>query len=461
MHGPRDFSALIEELRGTPGANLSTTPAVREHHSRGESHHAAALPHAVVFPESTEAVQGVVLACAAHRCPIVPFGAGSSLEGHVNPIHGGVSIDMTRMNNVLRVSADDLDATVQAGVTRKQFEKHLRATGLIFHLDPGADATLGGMAATRASGTTAVRYGTMREAVLGLTVVLADGRIIRTGGRARKSSSGYDLTKLFVGSEGTLGVITELTLRLHGRPEALAAATCHFESIEQAVRTVITTIQLGIPVARIELLDDVQVDAVNRFSKLSYPVFPTLFFEFHGLSDRDVTEQAEAVGDIAAENGGRAFARALTPEARAALWQARHDAYYAALAMRPGCRGWTTDACVPISRLADCIVETRADISASHLEAALVGHVGDGNFHMIFPVNPDHPADIEEAERLSTRLVERTLAMGGTCSGEHGVGLGKMKFLEREHGEALSVMRTIKAALDPLGIMNPGKMLGA
>ncbi|HVJ26481.1 MAG TPA: FAD-linked oxidase C-terminal domain-containing protein [Vicinamibacterales bacterium] len=460
MPEPRDFAAVIEELRSIPGANLSTTTAVREHHSRGESHHAAALPHAVVFPESTEAVQAIVLACARHRCPIVPFGAGSSLEGHVNPIHGGVSIDMTRMNNVLRVSADDLDATVQAGVTRKQFEKYLRPTGLIFHLDPGADATLGGMAATRASGTTAVRYGTMRDAVLGLTVVLADGRIIKTGGRARKSSSGYDLTKLFVGSEGTLGVITELTLRLHGRPEALAAATCHFESIEQAVRTVITTIQLGIPVARIELLDEVQIDAVNKFSKLSYPVFPTLFFEFHGLSERDVTEQAEAVGELAAENGGLGFARALTPEARAALWQARHDAYYAALAMRPGCRGWTTDACVPISRLADCIVETRADISASHLVAALVGHVGDGNFHMIFPIDPDNAADVAEAERLSHRLVERTLAMGGTCSGEHGVGLGKMKFLEREHGEALDVMRTIKAALDPLGIMNPGKMLG-
>lgn len=459
MPARRDFSTLVETLRGISGANLSTTTAVREHHSRGESHHAAVLPDAVVFPESTEAVQAIVLACSAHHCPIVPFGAGSSLEGHVNPVHGGVSIDMTRMNSVLRVSADDLDATVQAGVTRKQFEKHLRPTGLIFHLDPGADATLGGMAATRASGTTAVRYGTMKEAVLGLTVVLADGRIIKTGGRARKSSSGYDLTKLFVGSEGTLGVITELTLRLHGRPEALAAATCHFETIEQAVRTVITTIQLGVPVARIELLDDVQVDAVNKFSKLSYPVFPTLFFEFHGLSERDVTEQAEAVSEIASDNGGLAFARALTPEARAALWQARHDAYYAALAMRPGCRGWTTDACVPISRLADCIVETRADISASHLEAALVGHVGDGNFHMIFPVNPDDEADVAEAERLSNRLVERTLAMGGTCSGEHGVGLGKMKFLEREHGEAVNVMRTIKAALDPLGVMNPGKML--
>ncbi|HJR61755.1 MAG TPA: FAD-linked oxidase C-terminal domain-containing protein [Vicinamibacterales bacterium] len=458
MSGPA-FEAVIEELRGIVGANLSTAGAVREHHSRGESHHAAALPDAVVFPETSDDVQAVVRACARHGCPIVPFGAGSSLEGHVNALQGGVSIDMTRMNRVLRVSADDLDATVEAGVTRKQFEKHLRPTGLIFHLDPGADATLGGMAATRASGTTAVRYGTMRDAVLGLKVVLADGRVISTGGRARKSSSGYDLTKLFVGSEGTLGVITELTVRLHGRPEALASATCYFDDIESAVRTVITTIQLGIPVARIELLDEVQIEAVNRFSRLAYPVFPTLFFEFHGLSDRDVTEQAEAVGEIAADHGGHAFARALTPEARAELWQARHDAYYAALAMRPGSRGWTTDACVPISRLADCIVETKRDIAASHLVAALVGHVGDGNFHMIFPVNPDDPAEIAEAEWLSDRLVERALSMGGTCSGEHGVGLGKKKFLAREHGASLDVMRAIKQTLDPQGIMNPGKLL--
>ena len=460
---PDDFKPasemLLAELSNIPGANLAVAAAVREHHARGESHHAAGLPDAVVFPETNADVQAIVAACAKHRCAIVPFGAGSSLEGHVNAVHGGISIDMTRMNKVLRVSADDLDATVQAGITRKQLDKHLRSTGLVFHLDPGADATLGGMAATRASGTTAVRYGTMRDAVLGLSVVLADGRLITTGGRARKSSSGYDLTKLFVGSEGTLGVITELTLRLHGRPEALAAATCHFPDIESAVRAVITTIQLGIPVARIELLDEVQVEAVNRFSHLSYPVFPTLFFEFHGLTERDVTEQAELVGEIVAEHGGAGFERAITPEARALLWQARHDAYYAALAMRPGCRGWTTDACVPISRLAECIVETKRDIAGSHLVAALVGHVGDGNFHMIFPVNPDDPADLIEAERLSDRLAERAISMGGTCTGEHGVGLGKRKFLEREHGEGLDVMRAIKRTLDPKGIMNPGKML--
>ena len=453
------IETLLEELRAIDGARLSTAFAIREHHARGESHHPAALPDAVVFPETNEDVQAIVRACARHRCPIVAFGAGSSLEGHVNAIHGGVSADMSRMNRVLRVNADDLDATVQAGVTRKQLEKHLLSTGLVFHLDPGADATLGGMAATRASGTTAVRYGTMREAVLGLSVVLADGRLIATGGRARKSSSGYDLTKLFVGSEGTLGVITELTLRLHGRPEAQAAATCQFDDIESAVRTVITTIQLGIPVARIELLDEVQMDAVNKYSKLSFAPLPTLFFDFHGLSVEDVAAQADAVAEIATEHGGRSFERGLTPEARAQLWHARHEAYYAALAMRPGSRGWTTDACVPISRLAECIVETKKDIKASHLVAAMVGHVGDGNFHMIFPVNPDDPHDLAEAERLSERLAERAIAMGGTCSGEHGIGVGKMKYLAREHGEALEVMKLIKRTLDPDNIMNPGKLL--
>src|SRR5688572_7416207 len=422
-------AALAADLGALLGDRCTTNPTQLEHHSHDESWHPPGEPDVVVFPLTTDEVSGIVGAAARHGAPVVAFGVGTSLEGHVNAVRGGISVDLSRMNRVLRVSAEDLDCDVEAGVTHRQLNKVLANTGVRFWVDPGADATIGGMAATRASGTTAVRYGTMREAVLGLTVVLADARVIHTGGRARKSSSGYDLTRLFVGSEGTLGVITEITLRLHGRPEAVASATCAFEDIEQAVQTVITTIQLGIPVARIELLDDVQIDAVNRFSKTSYPVKPTLFFEFHGLTDLDVTEQAKAVGELAEQHGGTGFARAVSPEARAALWQARHDAYYAALAMRPGRRGWTTDACVPISRLAECIVQTKADIAASSLVAALVGHVGDGNFHMIFPVNPDDPAEIAEIERLTDRLVERTLAMGGTCSGEHGVGIGKMKFL--------------------------------
>ena len=451
--------ALITELRQVLGTRLSTTPAVRDHHSRGESYHPAQPPDAVAFPETTDEVQAIVRACAAHRCPIVPFGAGTSLEGHVTAPLGGVTIDLRGMNRILRINADDLDATVEAGATHKQLETHLRSTGLTFHLDPGADATIGGMASTRASGTTAVRYGTMRELVLGLKVVLADGRVINTGTRARKSSAGYDLTRLFVGAEGTLGVITEVTVRLHGRPEAVAAATCRFDDVEAAVRTVITTIQLGIPVARIELLDEVQLDAVNRYSHLSYPVAPTLFFEFHGLSEQDVTAQAAAVEEIAVGYGGAGFDRALTPEHRALLWQARHDAYYAALALRPGASGWTTDVCVPISRLADCIVATKADVASSFLVAALVGHVGDGNFHMIFPVHAEDPQEVAEAVRLTDRLVERALEMGGTCTGEHGVGVGKMKFLRKEHGDALDTMRTIKQALDPAGLMNPGKFV--
>jgi D-lactate dehydrogenase (cytochrome) len=450
---------LLDELHQILDDRAVTSAAVRDHHSHDESYHPWHSPDAVVFPVTTEEVQAVVSACARHGCPMIPFGAGTSLEGHVIPVRGGVTIDLSRMNRILRVSAEDLDATVEAGVTRKQLEKHLQSTGLTFHLDPGADATIGGMAATRASGTTAVRYGTMREVVLGLRVVLPDGRAIETGSRARKSSSGYDLTRLFVGAEGTLGVITEITLRLHGRPEAVAAATCHFDTIDAAVQTVITAIQLGIPVARMELLDEVQLDAVNRFSRLDYPVAPTLFFEFHGLSDRDVLEQAAAVEDIARDQGARSFDRAITPENRAALWQARHDAYYAARALRPGARNWTTDVCVPISRLAECIVETKADVAASPLVAALVGHVGDGNFHMIFPVRPDDPSEMAEVQRLTDRLVERALTLGGTCTGEHGVGLGKQRFMAVEHGEALDVMRTIKAALDPQDLMNPGKLL--
>src|SRR5436190_5886009 len=451
---------LIAQLREMLGDRVSTGDAVRDHHSRGESHHHGVLPDAVVFPASTADVQAIVSACAADRCPMTAFGAGSSLEGHVVPLAQGVTIDLSRMNRVLRLSVDDLDVTVEAGVTRKQLDKHLQSTGLWFPLDPGADATIGGMAATRASGTTAVRYGTMKDAVLGLTVVTADGNIVKTGTRARKSSAGYDLTRLFVGAEGTLGIITDVTLRLHGRPEAVASATCWFDSIDDAVASVIAIIQLGIPVARIELLDEVQVDAVNRHSRTSYPAAPMLFFEFHGLSAANVAEHAAEVSGIVEAQNGHDFTRADSPEARAAMWQARHDAFHASLALRPGSRAWTTDVCVPISRLADCIRETKADLATSHLLGPLVGHVGDGNFHLIMPVDPASAKDLAEAERITDRLVERALAMDGTCSGEHGVGLGKMRFLEQEHGPAaLDVMRAIKQALDPLNLMNPGKIL--
>jgi D-lactate dehydrogenase (cytochrome) len=454
-----ELESLFEELASQLGDRVSRAAAVREHHSRGESYHEPGLPDFVVFPATTEEVQTIARACTAHRCPMVPFGAATSLEGHVNAMRGGVSIDLTRMNRIIRVSTDDLDATVEAGVTRQQLDKQLRSTGLTFFLDPGADATIGGMASTRASGTTAVRYGTMREVVLGLRVVLADGRAIATGGRARKSAAGYDLTRLFVGAEGTLGIITEVTVRLQPRPEAVAAAVCHFDNINAAVRTVIATIQLAIPVARAELLDTVQMRAINRFSKLNRAEAPTLFFEFHGSSEREVDEQAQTVEGIARDQGCSAFERAVGLDERARLWQARHDAYYAAIALRPGCRALTTDVCVPISRLADCISETLDDVAASPLVAALVGHVGDGNFHMIFPLDPLAPSELDEAHRLAGRMAERAQRMGGTCTGEHGVGLGKMEFLRAEHGEALDVMRDIKRALDPLNLMNPGKLI--
>jgi D-lactate dehydrogenase (cytochrome) len=396
---------------------------------------------------------------ARHHAPVIPFGIGSSLEGHVNAFSGGMTIDFSRMNRVLQVNADDLDATVEAGVTHRQLNKALNNTGLAFWVDPGADATIGGMAATRASGTTAVRYGTMREAVLGLKVVLADGRIIHTGSRARKSSAGYDLTRLFVGSEGTLGVITEVTVRLFGLPEAISAAVCPFDTMEGAVQTVITTIQLGIPVARIELLDEAQLDAVNRYSKLNCELKPTVFFEFHGTSQQAVSESATAVQEIAGEHGGRDFQWATTPEERSKLWAARHNAFYAAVALRPGCKPWTTDVCVPISRLAECVLETRADVQQAGVLAPLVGHVGDGNFHLIFPMDPHDPAELQKAKQVNARLVARALAMGGTCSGEHGVGIGKMPYLEAEHGASLEVMKAIKRALDPDNRMNPGKMV--
>jgi D-lactate dehydrogenase (cytochrome) len=389
---------------------------------------------------------------------VVAYGTGTALEGGVIPEHGGVIVSLQRLDRVLRVSAEDLDATVQAGVTHRTLNAHLRDLGLFFPIDPGADCSLGGMAATRASGTNAVRYGTMRENVLGLTVVLADGRIVRTSRRARKSSAGYDLTRLFVGSEGTLGIITEVTVRLAGVPDTIAAAVCSFDSLDGAVNTVIRTIQLGVPIARVELLDDVQMDAVNRYSGLAHPVQDTLFLEFHG-SASSVREDAALVQQIASELGGGAFAWAVGHEERGQLWAARHNAAYANKALRPGCGMWATDVCVPISRLAECILETKLDLRESFLMAPLIGHVGDGNFHLGFLVRRDDPREVAEAERLHDRLVLRALAMDGTCTGEHGVGTGKLRFLAAEHGEALEVMRTIKQALDPLGIMNPGKVL--
>jgi D-lactate dehydrogenase (cytochrome) len=454
---PPDASLLVS-LRQLLGDRLSTSPAVCAHHGKDESYHPPHAPDAVAFAHSTEEVAAIVKLCADHQTPVIAFGTGTSLEGQVAALAGGVCIDMSQMNRILRVNAADLDASVEAGVTRKQLNEHLRDTGLFFPIDPGADASLGGMAATRASGTNAVRYGTMRENVLSLTVVLADGRVIRTARRARKSAAGYDLTRLFVGSEGTLGVITEVTVRLYGIPEAISAAVCAFPSIEGAVDTVILTIQSGVPVARIELLDECQMAAINKYSKLDHKVAPTLFFEFHG-SPAGVAEQAETVKAIASEHGGDDFRWATTSEERSKLWQARHDAYYAALALRPGSKGWATDVCVPISRLAECISETKRDLAQSPLPYALVGHVGDGNFHLVFMIDPDRSEEVAEASRLNDRMVARALAMEGTSTGEHGVGYGKMDFLIAEHGEAVSVMRTIKKALDPDGILNPGKIV--
>jgi D-lactate dehydrogenase (cytochrome) len=451
-------ASAIAELAALLGERLTTSVPIREQHGRDESYHAAFPPDAVAFAETTEEVAAIVKICAAHGVPIIAFGTGTSLEGHVAALHGGVCVDVSRMNRVLRVSPADMDVTVEAGVTRKALNEHLRDTGLFFPIDPGADASIGGMTATRASGTNAVRYGTMRENVLALTVVLADGRIIRTARRSRKSAAGYDLTRLFVGSEGTLGIITEVTVRLYGIPEAISAAVVSFPTLDAAVATVIETIQSGIPVARVELLDDVQMDACNRYSKLNYAVAPTLFFEFHGTT-RGAAEQAEQVRELASGHGGGDFQWATKPEERSKLWQARHDAYYAALALRPGSKGWATDVCVPISRLAECIAETKKDLATASIQAALVGHVGDGNFHLVYIIDPNKPAEIEEASTLNDRMVARALAMEGTCTGEHGVGYGKLGFMQAEHGEAVAVMRQIKLALDPANLLNPGKLV--
>ena len=389
--------------------------------------------------------------------PVIAFGVGTSLEGHVAALYGGVCIDLSQMNRMLEVNDADLDCRVQAGVTREQLNAELKGTGLFFPIDPGANATLGGMASTRASGTNAVRYGTMRDNVLGLTVVTADGRIVHTGSRARKSSAGYDLTRLFVGSEGTLGVITEVQLRLYGIPESISAAVCQFPDLKSAVDSVIVAMQLGIPVARIELLDDVQMDACIRYSQLTeLAAKPTLFFEFHG-TDAGVREQAEMIEAIATDHGGSQFRWATKPEERSRLWKARHNAYYAALALAPGKQGFATDACVPISRLTDCVLETQADVAATGLVAPIVGHVGDGNFHLVILFDPANPDERSKAEALAARVSMRAIGMGGTCTGEHGIGVHKLAALEAEHGDAIWLMQAIKRALDPRNILNPGK----
>jgi D-lactate dehydrogenase (cytochrome) len=452
-------AALATALGERFGTRFTVAAAVRDHHGRDESPYAPMPPDAVVFVESTDEVAAIVQLAAAHRVPVIPYGVGTSIEGHLLALNGGISIDMGRMNAVLAVNAEDLTVTAQAGITRKQLNAAIKDTGLFFPIDPGADATIGGMAATRASGTNAVRYGTMRENVLALAVVTAEGKVIRTARRAKKSSAGYDLTRIFVGSEGTLGIITEVTLKLYPQPEAISAATCSFPSVDAAVQTTIATIQLGVPIARCELLDALTVRAVNARDGLGLPELPLLLFEFHG-SPASVEEQAKTVQEIAAEHGGQGFQWATRPEDRTRLWEARHNAYFACLQLKPGCRSFTTDVCVPISRLAECINATIADIDSSFLPAPILGHVGDGNFHCAILANADDPREVEEAERLNTRIVERALAMDGTCTGEHGVGMHKIGFLREEHGDdALDLMARLKRAFDPLNILNPGKVI--
>src|SRR5262245_21978838 len=449
------LAALAQQL----GERVSVAPAVRTQHANTTTWVANQPPDAVAFPSSAEEVQAIVRICATHGLPVIPFGVGTSLEGQINAPFGGISIDFRDMNRVLAVHPEDLDCVVEPGVTRKQLNAFLRDYGVFFPLDPGADASIGGMAATRASGTNAVRYGTMKDNVLALKAVLANGEMITTSRRARKSAAGYDLTRLLVGSEGTLAVITEITLRLHGIPEAVAGGACPFPSVQAACEATIATIQSGIPVARIELLDALQVKAVNAYSKLALPERPMLFLEFHG-SPAGVEEQSARFGEIAGDLGGGPFEWATKTEDRTRLWQARHDAYWAALALRPGAKAIASDVCVPISRLAECVIATQADIAASRLVAPIVGHVGDGNFHLSILVDMADADELRRTEELLGRLVERALAMEGTCTGEHGVGQGKMKYLKAEHGDAaLLTMRAIKTALDPQNIMNPGKIV--
>lgn len=448
----------IASLRECFGERVATSAALRDQHGHGEAYYASQPPDAVVFPETTQEVAAVVGLCAEHAVPIIAFGAGTSLEGHVTAPRGGICIDLSRMNAIVEVNAEDLDALVEAGVRRRQLEAYLRDLGLFFPIDPGADASLGGMAATRASGTNAVRYGTMKDNVLGLTAVMADGSIIRTGGRARKSSAGYDLTRLLVGSEGTLGIITELRLRLQGTPESITAAVCGFRDLDAAVQTVIETILTGVPIARIELLDALQMKACIAYSKLEgFAPIPTLFFEFHG-TDASTQEQAKMVQEIATDHGGSAFRWTANSDERNQLWRARHDVYYAAKAWRPGAMAWASDVCVPISKLAEAIGEAQADIEASGLVAPIVGHVGDGNFHVSFLVDPDDAAEFARAKAVNSRMVDRAIAVGGTCTGEHGVGIGKIDKVAVEQATSLPFWRAIKHALDPKGILNPGKI---
>jgi D-lactate dehydrogenase (cytochrome) len=456
---PNAIKAVVAALAAKFGNRLVSSQAVREQHGNTTTWIANEPPDAVVFPQATEDVQEIVRICAAHKVPVIPFGTGTSLEGHVNAPYGGVSIDFRDMNRVLAVNSQDLDCVIEPGITRKQLNEHLRDQGLFFPLDPGADASLGGMAATRCSGTNAVRYGTMKDNVLALKVVLANGELMTTARRAKKSSAGYDLTRLIVGSEGTLGVITELTLKLTGIPEAISAGVCPFPSVEAACNAAIATIQSGIPVARIELLDELQVKATNLYSKLALPEVPMLFVEFHG-SPAGVAEQAERFGEIARDLDGGAFEWATKPEDRTRLWQARHDAYWAGRGLRPGAQAVATDVCVPISQLAECVTATQRDIAQCGLVAPILGHVGDGNFHLTLLVDMADAAEVKAAKALCERLVERALAMDGTCTGEHGVGQGKMKYLVGELGRpALAAMAAIKQALDPHDIMNPGKIV--
>ena len=451
-------AAVIAELSRRYGDRAVTSAAVREQHGHSLTWVKNQPPDVVVYPRTTEEVSDIVKLCVEHKVPVIPYGTGTSLEGHVNAPFGGVSLDTSQMKAIIAVHEEDLDCVVEAGVTRKQLNEHLRDKGLFFPIDPGADASIGGMVSTRASGTNAVRYGTMKDAVLSLTVVLPNGEIVKTASRAKKSSAGYDLTRLFIGSEGTLGIITEITLKLHGIPEAISAGICPFPSVKAACDAVIMTIQTGIPVARIELIDEVQVAAVNRYSKLTLPESPLLLLEFHG-TEAGVQEQAERFGEIATEFGGGPFEWATKPEDRTRLWQARHDSYWAAKGLRPGAQSVATDVCVPISRLAECVDETKKDIIESGLIAPLVGHVGDGNFHVQPMVNADDPAEVEACEAFVDRLVRRAVAMEGTCTGEHGVGQKKIKYLQIEHGApALDLMRVLKQAIDPHNIMNPGKI---